>query len=402
MNVLLGPGALVAAAFVGPGTVTACTLAGANFGFALVWALVFATLATIVLQDMAVRLGVGAQSGLGEALMRGDWPPALRWSVGALVFAALVIGNAAYEGGNLAGGALGLNVLVPLGDSGQMIGVIGLAGLATLLLMTGSYKQIEQILIGLVLIMSIAFLIGFVMIRPDLGALLSGFVPRIPDGATLTAIALIGTTIVPYNLFLHAAAARQKWTDASDTSQARQENWRSIGLGGIVSILILSTAASTLFSASVEVSSAADMARALEPAFGGLARGLIGVGLLAAGLTSAITAPMATAYVLNELIPPKTEAQRGQRFRITALAIIAIGVVIAVSGYRPVELILIAQAANGLLLPLVAVFLLLVMNRKAVLGAHVNRLATNLAGWSVVVLTFGLGARGVLRALGVL
>ena len=107
MKLSIGPGVLVAAAFIGPGTVTACTLAGANFGFALVWALVFATIATIILQDMAARLGAGAQLGLGEALMQGASIPVIKWAAGGLVFAALLIGNSAYEGGNLAGGALG-------------------------------------------------------------------------------------------------------------------------------------------------------------------------------------------------------------------------------------------------------------------------------------------------------
>jgi len=80
MKLSIGPGVLVAAAFIGPGTVTACTLAGANFGFALVWALVFATIATIILQDMAARLGAGAPLGLGEALMQGASIPVLNWA----------------------------------------------------------------------------------------------------------------------------------------------------------------------------------------------------------------------------------------------------------------------------------------------------------------------------------
>ena len=113
-----GPGVLVAAAFIGPGTVTACTLAGANFGFALIWALVFATIATIILQDMAARLGTGARLGLGEALMQSAPAPAIKWATGGLVFAALLIGNCAYEGGNLSGGALGLDAL--FGASSQI------------------------------------------------------------------------------------------------------------------------------------------------------------------------------------------------------------------------------------------------------------------------------------------
>ena len=114
MKLSIGPGALVAAAFIGPGTVTACTLAGANFGFALLWALVFATFATMILQSMSARLGVGARLGLGEALMAGAGRTPVRYVIAGLVLAALGLGNAAYEGGNLSGGALGAEAL--LGD----------------------------------------------------------------------------------------------------------------------------------------------------------------------------------------------------------------------------------------------------------------------------------------------
>ena len=107
MKLPFGPGALVAAAFIGPGTVTACTLAGANFGYALIWALVFATVATVVLQDMSARLGIAGGMGLGEALVAPGTPAALKWLSIVLVLAALALGNAAYEAGNLSGGALG-------------------------------------------------------------------------------------------------------------------------------------------------------------------------------------------------------------------------------------------------------------------------------------------------------
>ncbi|MEO1661238.1 MAG: Nramp family divalent metal transporter [Pseudomonadota bacterium] len=396
-----GPGILVAAAFIGPGTVTACTLAGSNFGYALVWALVFATLATIVLQDMAVRLGVGAQLGLGEALMQTAPVPALKWLVGGLVFSALLIGNCAYEGGNLAGGALGLDAMLLNASPGQNVLVAGLALLAAGVVLVGKYALLERLLVGLVLLMSVAFVLSAVLVPPDFGAFFSGLVPAIPEGGTLTAIALIGTTIVPYNLFLHAAAARKKWASEAGMREARTDSALSIGLGGLVSILILSTAAGSLFESELDVTSAADMARAIEPTFGEASRFLIGIGLFAAGLTSAITAPMATAYALSEIIGGD-EARRSKLFRGIALFVVFVGAAISLSGIRPVSLILIAQYANGLLLPLVAAFLLYVMNRKDLLGAHANRLAPNVAGVAVVLITFGLGLRSVLRAAGVM
>ncbi len=394
MKLALGPGALVAAAFIGPGTVTVCTLAGAQFGFTLVWALVFATISTIVLQDMSSRLGASARLGLGEALMRIMPSPVLKLVVGALVFAALAIGNAAYEAGNLAGGALGLESI--FGDQSRrvFIGAIALAAGAALFF--GKYKALERLLVILVLIMSAAFVATAILARPDVPALLSGLRPSVPEGGWLTAIALIGTTVVPYNLFLHAAAAKARWGDHGSVGEARWESGLSILLGGVVSIMILAAAAGAVYGQAV--SGGADLAKSLEPVWGSGAHYLIGIGLLGAGLTSAITAPMATAFALTELMGGPQHSRRNQ-FRWVALSIVAIGAAVALSGWKPVSLILVAQAANGILLPIVATFLLIVMNRKSLLGEYVNGRGANLLGVVVVAVTFGLGARALWRVL---
>ncbi len=397
----IGPGALVAAAFIGPGTVTACTLAGANFGYALVWALLFATIATIILQDMSARLGAGAKLGLGEALMQNTKNPAVKIASAILVFAALAIGNAAYEAGNLAGGALGIEAIFGEASPDRRIFILALAALAAGLLLHGKYKLLERILVMLVLIMSAAFLIAAIMVRPNFGALFNGLIPSIPEGGLLTAIALIGTTIVPYNLFLHAAAARERWHGENDVQSARTDTLVSIGLGGLVSILILTTAAATMFGSDLVVSNAADLARSIEPAFGEAAKYLVGTGLLAAGLTSSITAPMATAYVVTEIWPQNDESKRKTIFRATSLIVLLSGVIFSVSGIKPISLILIAQTANGLLLPIIATFLLMVMNRKALLGQYANSLSSNIAGAIVLLVTLGLGLRGIARAFSI-
>ena len=395
-----GPGALVAAAFIGPGTVTACTLAGANFGFALVWALVFATLATIILQEMTVRLGILGGAGLGEALVAPGTPAALKWGAIVLVLAALALGNAAYEAGNITGGALGLRAILGEGESVQRIAALATGLIAALVLLLGRYKTLERFLIGLVILMSLAFAASLVLVRPDLGAMLGGLRPQLPDGSLLTAMALIGTTIVPYNLFLHAAAVRERWKEKTEDGLAAAiaDTRVSVGLGGLISILVLSTAAASLFGAGLVISSGADMASALEPAYGPAARILVGAGLCAAGLSSAITAPLATAYAVCEVMGrPKS----GWLFKGIALTIVAIGLGVALLGIRPIELILVAQVANGLLLPVVAIFLLITMNRKSVLGDHVNGPVRNALGGLVVLVAAFLGLRLILRAVGI-
>ncbi|MBQ0771965.1 MAG: Nramp family divalent metal transporter, partial [Sphingomonadales bacterium] len=296
-----GPGMMVSAAFIGPGTVTACTLAGANFGFALLWALVFATITTIILQSFAVRIALVTQLGLAEAMLTSVASPVLRTLAALLLISALVLGNAAYEAGNMSGAALGLEAInggsLPFGLAPV---IITIALFASAMLIFSKPRWVENVLIALVLLMSAAFILTFLLIRPDLGALLQGFVPSIPDGGLMTAIALIGTTIVPYNLFLHAASVRERWNN-EQLPEAQLDNMISIGIGGLVSMTILATAAASLFGSGKTIENAVDMAGQLTPLFGSMATVTLGAGLFAAGLTSAITAPLATGYIVQEI-----------------------------------------------------------------------------------------------------
>ncbi|MBN1239924.1 MAG: Nramp family divalent metal transporter [Gammaproteobacteria bacterium] len=392
----IGPGAVAAAAFIGPGTVTTATVAGATYGYDLAWALVFATAAAIVLQEMAARLGVVARIGLGEAVLAiSSRSRALRGAASVLIVAALFVGNAAYEGGNIAGAALGAAAVTDGLPRGIVSVAIAVA--AGALLVLGGYRAIERVLIAMVASMSLAFLIAAIIVRPDVGALLPRLVtPRLTLDAAPLVLGLVGTTIVPYNLFLHAAAARTKWPGAASLGDARFDTCFSIGVGGIVSILILVTAAASLFGSGAVIASAADMARQLEPAFGAAAMWLLALGLFAAGLTSAITAPLASAYAAAELFGFRSDP-KSVPFRAVALTILLVGTVAAVTGRQPVELILFAQFANGLLLPIVAAFLLYAVNRRALLGQHVNGLGANLPAIAVIAVAIVLGGRALVR-----
>jgi len=392
-----GPGMMVSAAFIGPGTVTACTLAGVNFGFALLWALLFATVTTIILQSFAIRIALVTQLGLAEAMLKSIASPLVRALAALLLISALVVGNAAYEAGNMSGAALGLEAINggPLAF-GMVPVIIAIALFASAMLIFSKPKWIENILILLVMLMSAAFLLTFLLIRPDLGALLQGFIPAIPDGGLMTAIALIGTTIVPYNLFLHAASVRQRW-DAEQLPEAQLDNTISIGIGGLVSMTILATAAASLFGSGQTIDNAVDMAGQLSPLFGSLATVTLGAGLFAAGLTSAITAPLATGYIVQEIF--KSSGSR-RPFQIGALIVITSGMFASLLGYQPVELIFVAQIANGLLLPVIAVFLLKLANDRNLLGQYANGLGANILGGAILLITTGLGVRLIARALG--
>lgn len=394
-----GPGWIVAAAFIGPGTVTSATLAGVHFGSVLLWALTFSIVATLVLQEMAARLGVVTGLGLGEAVRRRFTRPALRIGSVLLIIGAIAIGNAAYETGNLLGAALGVEAVAGGRPSWWALGI---AGTAAALLWTGSYRLLQRFLMGMVALMSVVFVATAVMVAPPVGELLSGlFVPRLPPGGLLFTIALIGTTVVPYNLFLHASAVRERFVGPEDLGAARRDLAVSILVGGAVSLAIVVTAAGTMRELPGEVAGAGDMARQLEPLLGAWARIFFAVGFFAAGLTSSITAPLAAAYATAGALGWDRDLRSG-RFRAVWGAIIGVGALSAATGVRPVEAILFAQATNGLLLPCIAAFLLIAVNDGRWMGEHRNGPWSNLAGAAIFLVTVLLGGRAILAALGIL
>jgi Mn2+/Fe2+ NRAMP family transporter len=389
----------VAAAFIGPGTVTTATLAGAGYGTVLLWALLFSTLATMALQEMAARLGLVSGGGLGEALRTRAGGPIRRLVVVLAVVGAIGIGNAAYETGNLLGGALGLSSVFG-GDAPLWALTIGAVGAS--LLWVGSYRALEKALMGLVGVMALTFLGTALVVSPDWAEVFGDLLlPAVPEGSLIIVVGLIGTTVVPYNLFLHAAAVAEKWHGADALPAARRDLVGSIALGGLVSMAILVTSAGTIHGLGVEVGTAADMARQLEPLLGSWARVFFGVGLFAAGMTSAITAPLAAAYAVAGAAGWERDL-KSWKLRAVWISVLSIGVLFSLTGIRPVAAILFAQAANGILLPAVGLFLLLAVNDERLLGQWKNRLPSNLVGGVVVIVTFLLGARALLSVFGVI
>jgi manganese transport protein len=403
-----GPGAVVAAAFIGPGTVTTATLAGARYGYDLLWALTFSLLATLVLQEMAARLGLVSGGGLGEAVRRRFTGPVARLAAVSLVIAAIGFGNAAYETGNLLGAALGAEAVW---GGAARTWAIGAGVVAFLLLRTGSYRAVERVLVVLVGLMALTFLATAALVRPPVAPLLSGlFVPTLPGGAGMLYVAgLVGTTVVPYNLFLHASAVRERWSGPDDLPAARLDLGVSILVGAVVSMAIVATSAAMAQRAAMGVgddgaamaagiASAADMAVQLEPLLGAHARVFFAMGLLAAGLTSAITAPLAAAYAVAGTLGWERDL-RDVRLRLVWMTVLAVGIVFAGLGIRPVPAILFAQVANGILLPAIAVFLLIAVNDRNGMGDRVNGTAANVAGGVVVVVALILGIRALVSVV---
>ncbi len=397
----LGPGVLVAAAFIGPGTVTICTIAGAKYQFALLWAMVFSIFATIVLQEMSARLGLVARKGLAQAVRNEIPNPLFKWLAIGLMVSAILVGNAAYEAGNISGGVLGLETLfesssfqlenTPVNIFSLLIGLV-----AFTVLWIGNYKFIEKALVSLVLLMSLAFVITAMLTSPNLIAVVKGlFVPSFPQGSSLIIIGLIGTTVVPYNLFLHASLVQEKWSTKADLVAAKRDTFISIIGGGIVSIAIMISAAAIKGG---DIHNASDLALGLEPLFGHYAKYLLAIGLFAAGITSAITAPLAAAYVASGCFNWHNNL-KSFRFRLSWAVVLILGIVFSSIGFKSIEVIKFAQIANGLLLPLIALFLIWIMNNKPLLGSHVNSKMQNSLGIVILFITLGLAIKSLGKAL---
>lgn len=395
-----GPSTLVAAAFIGPGTVTVCTLAGVRSGYMLIWALVFSVAATVILQEMTGRLGIVSRKGFGEAIRDELANPFIKIIGVLLILGAIVVGNAAYEGGNISGAVLGIESVAPAlnVETGSVVirgWPVIIGAVAFMLLFTGSFKIISGFLIGLVSLMSLVFLTTAIIIQPDLTEILKGmFLPRYTDENLLTVVALVGTTVVPYNLFLHASVVQERYRYVSQLSEFRMENAAGIILGGLISVCIIITSAAAFEGEGATVNSAADMARQLEPLLGSWATAFMGGGLFAAGISSAITAPLAAAYAARGIFGWRNDL-KDNKFRFVWMLILITGVIFSSLSINPVQLIEFAQLANGILLPFVAVFLLYIVNRVMILGANRNTTTQNVLGIIVVMVTILLGIRSI-------
>lgn len=398
----LGPGPIIAAAFIGPGTVTVCTLAGVNFGFSLLWALGLSVISTVILQEISGRLGLITGMDLSQLIRSQKGNTGVRYFSMGLVLVAIGLGNAAYESGNISGTNLGLQVFweaPTLSISGMEIqfGNMILGIITFTLLWLGNYKALERVLVGLVIFMSIAFTATAILTEPDWSAVFKGFIPSWNDANLPTLVALIGTTVVPYNLFLYASLAKNRWSGSSDIQWMRRDIVISIVFGGIVSMAILMVGAANT---STEITSALDVSKGLEGVFGSFAKYLMGFGLMAAGLTSSITAPLAAGLVICGIMG-WDQAIQSRTMRASMGAIVGLGLIFASLGIKPIQLITLAQLANGVLLPLISGWIIWVASQKAILGDFRNKPFYTIIAVLIWLVTLVLGLKSILAVLGI-
>lgn len=386
-----GPGAMVAAAFIGPGTLTTATATGASSGISLAWTILFALIATVVLQELAVRSSLSTQRDL--AALARDFGGARwgRWLIAPLIVVAIGVGNAAYQSGNLSGAAVGLTHFYP--DQFANI-VLGISAAAVGLILTNRYHWLERALVILVLLMALLFLGLAISLLPELISLpLDRLRPQLGSDDGLLVLALIGTTIVPYNLFLHATAARRKWENVALSKALTEARWESlvaISIGATITAAIMVVAAILLESPSDRPVLDA-LIHQVEDRLPGLGGGLIAMGLCAAGFSSALAAPVAASWAVCGALGLPTD-EHSKPFKTVALGVLAVGAALVLLASRPQVLIMTAQAANAMLLPVVAVILLFIANSQLVPAPWRNGRVGNALALLVITLVIVLAA----------
>ncbi|MGW8316027.1 MAG: Nramp family divalent metal transporter [Bacteroidales bacterium] len=370
---------VVSAAFIGPGTITTAANSGALFGFDLMWVLLFSTMACILLQEAASRITILSGKNIGEIValkMKGSQAMLL---VLILIVLAICGGAAAYEMGNLIGAREGILLLFP-GLKRWIVPVLGIS--AALILLVPSLKFISRLMGIMVMVLGLLILYSAIRIAPPVSDLFRGLlVPSMPSGTTapLLALALMGTTIVPYNLFLGSGISKA----VQRISEMRWGLMVAILLGGVFSlaVIIVGSAVQGEFSFTA-------LSEALSSRSGVNGNLILGIGLFAAGFTSAITAPLASAVTLKSLFGNRNMIRwnfNGRYFRLSWLGVLLIGMTFAIIDIRPIPAIIFAQALNGIILPLVSFILVYLVHDPDLTGRRNNPWNSGLLGITLVI-----------------
>lgn len=383
---------ILSAAFIGPGTVTTAASAGAEFGYGIVWALTFSIVACIVLQEASARLTLTTGHNLGESIRNhfGDRP--LGRVVTGTVVGSIILGCAAYEAGNILGAVEGFGLIFGVSPVWYTL----LSGLAAGLLLWFGTTRVVAIVLGVVVaFMGLCFLTTAILLDPPILQLLQGgVIPQFPEGSGLLILALIGTTVVPYNLFLGSGVS-----EGQTVTEMRVSLSIAIVLGGIISLSVLVVGAAMANAFTFQA-----LADQLVQQLGEWAASLLGFGLYAAGFSSAITASMAAAITAKGLATddkadPDWE-EDGTKYRLVWGGVLAIGVGFGVAQIQPIPAIILAQALNGVILPIVAIYLLLMVNSASELGSEmINSTKYNVLMGLVVFVTIVMGVTNLLEAL---
>jgi Mn2+/Fe2+ NRAMP family transporter len=374
---------VISAAFIGPGTVATAVSAGSRFQLDLLWTVVFATIACIIIQETAARITISSGLNLGQTFRMkfGDrWGRIFQFVIGWIVIG----GCAAFEAGNLVGAAEGLSLVVNTNQV-SIIVIISLA--AALLLWLDRPYWISGLMLILVALMGMSFVILAQSNHYSAIQLASKILaPSFPAGSGLVMLGLIGTTIVPYNIFLGSGISQQQ-----TIPMMRIGLISSVLLGGLVTAFIL--VAGTVVN---DFTSFDELMFTFSQQTGSAGVFALAAGLFGAGFSSSVTAPFAASIIASSVFGWKK-----WRLLLVYVFVLLTGVLVGISDVKPVPLIITVQALNGIILPLLVLFLIIIVNDKKIVPERYRPgIVYNILLMLVLIVVVSISAYQVSRVLG--
>ncbi len=372
---------IISAAFIGPGTVTTALRSGSLFQTRLLWTVLFSILACYVLQEASSRITIATGRSIGHVISK-RYRQYKYFNINHLLTYLIIFGCAAYQAGNLVGAMEGIKLSFDI-ERSVLLMIICLS--AGFVLWGGRISTISRILSVFVLLMAVIFILLAFQIETSIITITGHtFIPRMPVNSSLYIIGLVGTTIVPYNIFMGSGMSHNK-----NLSETRFGLSIAIIIGGLITFLILLSGIliHTEFTFG-------NIALVLKEKLGHWGTLGFSAGLFAAGFTSSITAPLAAAITGQSLYQEKmiSASKKKLYFRISWIFVIITGMVFGLLNYKPVPLIITAQAINGLILPFLGVSLFLIINDRSLIPVkYLNSASYNLLMILVIGVTVFLG-----------
>ncbi len=390
----IGPGAIITAAFIGPGTVTTCIKSGYETGYSLLGIMIIAILVAITIQIFAAKIGIIAQIGISRNIRENTYSKIGKVFSTLMIVIGIFVGNSAFEAGNITGAVIGLSGII--GNGFIVVKIFIISAIVFVLLWVGKYERIEKILEIAVLVMAVCFVVAAILSKPNIGRIFEEmFNFKIISKNIMMIGALVGTTVGPYSIFLHSETAAERWHSPNDIKYMIFDTVVSIGVGGIISCSIIIVAATTAEALNISDVSINNYVRALSNPIGNVGQFVFYLGLLAAGITSAITAPLAAAYTVEGICSSQRMDKQGWKFRMIWGLVLCIGTLIAIIwGNSPADLIIIVQFVNAIILPFIVIFLYVSLNNNN-MGEYRNKFWENFVLFIIIIICILLSARNI-------
>ena len=383
----MGPAAIIASAFIGPGTITTATLSGTNFQFALLWAVFFSGIVSIVLMDISSRIAAYSGHSIIETTLGMSDSKAWKNFVSTFMGLAIFFTGLGFMAGNEIGAANGLADFSGLHISiaGLIVGII-----ASATIVMGTPKILELICQFFVVAMGLVFVVTMFLAKPDWAAVAHGFVPSLPNGALVNCMGLIGTTIIAINLVYHSMGCQGKYKGDEGFEDSKFDTRFNVILGVLMTLGIIITAGTVLYGTGTKITNPVIFSKSLEPVLGSSARIFGDLGLFLAGLSSSIATPYMCGIIVSRLIGWEKEGKETHR-KVFSIFLIAFGTVLAMMGKTPTQIIIVTQALSGFFLPFIAIFFVISGNNKKMLGEHTNSGVQNILGTIACLATMAMG-----------